>query len=150
MVSGDQAGNGARLKRSGLLSQSLYMSVRSATKAPRGMRPCFFSQALEISDGKCVVRILREIWRIVEHDERQDHLFERDLVHRDPFLVEMRRRIDMRAVLADDLIERGAKAVVFDGVWPLRLWIGCGRHLCLAKSRPHRRLRAEAVREIDE
>ena len=42
----DHAGNGLRLKRCGLLSQSLLMSVRSAANAPAGTRPCAFSHAL--------------------------------------------------------------------------------------------------------
>ncbi len=52
MVSKAQAGNGLRLKRSGLASQSLDMSVRSATKAPFGTRPCFFSQARRSASEK--------------------------------------------------------------------------------------------------
>ena len=97
-----------------------------------------------------MVRIRREIRRVVEHDQRQDHLLERDLVHRDPLLVEMRRRIDVGAVLPDHLVDRGAETVVLDRVGLLRFRIGGGRHLGLAEARPHRRRGVEAVREIDE
>ncbi len=52
MVSNAQAGNGLRLKRSGLASQSFDMSVRSATNAPLGTRPCAFSQTFKSASEK--------------------------------------------------------------------------------------------------
>src|SRR3984893_12645046 len=110
-VSSDHAGNSLRLKRSGLVSQSLYMSVRSAAKAPVGILP-----GLEVGDREGVVGILGEEGRVVEHHQRQDHLLHRDFVHGDAVLGEMRRRVPVGAVLAGPLVEGGAKARFRDGV----------------------------------
>ena len=71
-----------------------------------------------------MVGVLGLIGRVVEHDQRQDHLLERDQVHGDPVLGEMRRRIDVRAVLPDHLIIGRAETVLGDGVGLLGLRIG--------------------------
>ena len=97
-----------------------------------------------------MIWIAREIRRVVEHDQRQDHLLERDFVHGDPLLVEMRRRIDVRAVLPGHLVDRGAETVVLDGVGLFRFRVGGGRNPGLAEAGPDRRRGVEAVREIDE
>jgi len=47
------------LEAFGLLSQSLYMSVRRAANAPAGTCPCVFS-TLDVVDRQCVVRVGRE------------------------------------------------------------------------------------------
>ena len=70
--------------------------------------------------------------------------------HGDPVFVEMRGRIDVGAVLADELVERCAEAVFLDGVGALCLRVGCGCHFRLAEAGPHGGPRVEAVREINE
>ena len=114
------------------------------------MRPCRLSQAFQIGDGKSVVRVFGQIRGVVEHDKRQDHLLERDLVHRDPLLIEMCRRIDVRAVLPNHLVVGGPKAVLGDRIRLGGFRIGCRSHFCLTKARPYRRIRSEALRKVDE
>ena len=114
------------------------------------MRPCRFLPCTQIGDRKRVVRILLQIRRCIQHDQRQNHLLEGDHIHGDPLFVEMRRRIDVGTVLADELVERCAEAVFLDGVRALRLRIGCGCHFGLAEAGPNRGSRIEAVREINE
>ena len=109
-----------------------------------------FLPCTQIGDRKCVVRILLQIRSCIQYNEWQDHLLEGDRIHGDPFFVEMRRWIDVGTVLADELVERCAKAVFLDGVRALRLWIGCGCHFRLAEAGPNGRSRVEAVREINE
>ena len=109
-----------------------------------------FLPCVQIGDRKRVVRILLQIRCCIQHDQRQDHLLEGDQIHGDPFFVEMRRRIDVSAVLADEFVERCAKAVFLDGVRALRLWVGCWCHFGLAEAGPNGRSRVEAVREINE
>src|SRR5262249_22587071 len=75
---------------------------------------------------------------------------ERDLVHSDPLFVEMRRRIDVSAVLPHHFVERRAEAVFGNSIWFARFGIGCWGHFCLTKAGPHRCLRSEAMRQIDE
>ena len=150
MVSSDHAGNGLRLKRSGSRSQSLYMSVRSATNESLGDPAVLLLPGAQIVDRERVVGVLGEIERVVEHDQRQHHLLERNAVHGDAVLGEMRRRIDMGAVLPDHLIVGRAEAVLRDGVGLAGLRIDGRRHLRLAEARPHRRVRPEAVGEVDE
>ena len=105
---------------------------------------------LQIGDRESVVGVFGEKRRVVEHDQRQDHLLERDLVHGDAVLGKMRRRIDMGAVLPDHVVIGGVEAVFFDGVGPLGLRIVGRREFGLPEARPHRRRRPEAVRQIDE
>src|SRR5271156_1066945 len=96
---------------------------------------------LEGVDRKSGVWVLREGGRVVEHDQRQDHLLERNLVHGDAVFGKVRGRIDMRAVLPDHLVEGRAEAVFRDGVRLVRLRIGCWRELRLAETGPYRRVR---------
>ena len=138
------------MKRSGLLSQSLYMSVRSATNEPFGTRPCCFSQAFRSATEKAWFGSFGEIGRVVEHDQRQDHLLERDLVHGDAVLVEMRRRIDMGAILPDHVVIGGAEAILLDGVGPLVFGSNAGVNLAWPKPDHTGVVGAEAVGEIDE
>jgi hypothetical protein len=106
--------------------------------------------SLEIVDRKGVIGILGEVSRVVEHDQRQDHLFERNLVHSDAAFGEMRRRIDMRAVLADHLIIGSAESIFRNSVRLMCLRIGRRRELGLTEAGPHRRVGTETMREIDE
>src|SRR5262249_52810652 len=87
---------------------------------------------------------------IIEHDERQDHLLEWDLIHADSFVIEMRRRIDVSAVLPDHLIERGAETIVLDRIGFACFGIRSRRHFCLTETRPNWRVGPKAVSEIDE
>src|SRR5262245_18205873 len=96
-----------------------------------------------------MVRILRKIQRVVEYDQRHDHLLQRDLVHGDAGLGKMRRWIDMGAVLADHLIVSRVEAVLGNRVRSLGRRVDGWRHLRLTEAGPDRRVRAEAVGEID-
>ena len=96
-----------------------------------------------------MVRILRKIQRVVEYDQRQDHLLQRDLVHGDAGLGKMRRRVDMGSVLADHLIVGRVEAVLGNRIRSLGRRVDGWRHLRLAEAGPDRRVRAEAVGEID-
>src|SRR5215468_4876163 len=96
-----------------------------------------------------MVGILRKIQRVVEYDQRQDHLLQRDLIHGDTGLGKMRRRIDMGSVLADHLIVGRVEAVLGNRVWNLGRRVDSRRHLRLAEAGPDRRVGAEAVGEID-
>ena len=73
-----------------------------------------------------MVGVLGEERRVVEYDQRQDHLFERNLVHGDAGFGKMRRRIDMGAVLPDHLVISGAKLVLGDGIGLAGFRIGRG------------------------
>jgi hypothetical protein len=126
------------------------MSVRSATKESLGDPAVLLLPGAQVVDGECVVRVFREIGRVVEHDQRQQHLLQRNAVHCDAVLGEMRGRIDMGPVLPDHLVVGRAEAVLGDGVGLAGLRIDGRRHLGLPEARPHRRVRPEAVGEIDE
>ena len=106
--------------------------------------------SLEVVDRKGVIGILGEVRRVVEHDQRQDHLLERNPVHGDAVFGEVRRRIDRRAVLPDHFVVGRAEAIFRDGVRLVRLRIGGRRELGLAETGPHRRVGTEAMLEIDE
>ena len=150
MVSKAQAGNGWRLKRSGFAVPILVHVGAQCREGALGHAAVSALPRFEVGDREGVVRILAEIRRVVEHDERQDHLLERNLIHGDAVLGEMRRRIDMGAVLPDHLIISGAEAVLGDGVGLMRLRIGGGREFGLAETRPDRRFRPKAVGKVDE
>jgi len=126
------------------------MSVRSAAKAPFGTGPLLAFPSFDVVERKGVVGILGEVRGVVEHHQRQDHVFEWNFVHRDAVLGEMRRRIDVRAVLPDHLVVGGAEAVFGDRVRLMRLRIGGRGEFRLAETGPHRRIGTETMREIDE
>ena len=150
MVSKAQAGNGWRLKRSGFAVPILVHVGTQCREGALGHAAVSALPPFEVGDREGVVRILAEIRRVVEHDERQDHLLERNLIHGDALRREMRRRIDMGPVLPDHLVISGAEAILGDGVRLVRLRIGGGREFGLAKTRPDRRFRPKTVGEIDE
>ena len=137
MVSNDQAGNGLRLNLSGLFPVLVHVGAQRDERALRHP-PCSLLPRLQVGEREGMVRILGEIRRVVEHHQRQDHLLQRDLVHGDAGLGEMRRRIDMGPVLPDHLIEGRAEAVLVDRVGP---WSAgrTRRHLRLAEAGPDRR-----------
>ena len=102
------------------------------------MRRTHPAAGFEIVNRKRVVRILGEIGRVIEHDEPQNHLLERNLVHGDSVLGKMRRRIDMGAVLADHFVISGAESVLADSVGFVSFGIGRSRELGLAEAGPDR------------
>ena len=106
--------------------------------------------ALDIGDAECVVGILAEHRSDVENHERQDHLFERNLIDGFAARIEMRRRIDMRAVLPDHRVEERTEAISLDGIWPAGCGISGGCEFRLTKSLPDRSRWAEGVSQIDE
>ena len=85
-----------------------------------------------------MVRVFAQIRRIVEHDQAQDHLLERNLIHGDAVFGEMRWRINMGAVLADHFVVGGAESVFRDGVGFVSFGIGCSRELGLTEAGPDR------------
>jgi hypothetical protein len=97
-----------------------------------------------------MVVVLGLIRGVVEHDQRQDHLLERDLVHGDAIFREMRRRIDMGAVLPNHVVGGRAETVVLDRVRLPGFRVEGWREIGLSESRPHRCRRAEAVSKVDE
>src|SRR3984885_12988436 len=97
-----------------------------------------------------MVVVLGLIRGVVEHDQRQDHLLERDLVHGDAIFREMRRRIDMGAVLPNHVVGGRAETVVFDRVRLPGFRVEGWREIGLSESRPPRCRRTEAVSEVDE
>src|SRR5262249_365040 len=103
----------------------------------------------QVVEREGMVGILRKIQRVVEYDQRQDHLLQRDLIHGDTGLGKMRRRVDMGSVLADHLIVGRVEAVLGNRVWNLGRRGDGRRHLRLAEAGPDRRFRTEAVGEID-
>ena len=81
-----------------------------------------------------VAGILGKIRRRIEHDQRQDHLLEWDLIHRDSVLRKMRGRVDVGAVLADEFVERAAEALLRNRVRLFGFRIAGGRELCLPEA----------------
>jgi hypothetical protein len=71
-------------------------------KLPFWHRTVRFFPLPGVLDGQPVVRFAIEIFHVLEDHERQDHLLERDLVHRDAAWIEMRQRIQMGAILPHD------------------------------------------------
>ena len=121
----------------------VHVSAQRDETAARNFAMLLFPRH-QVGDREGVVRVFGEIRRVVEHDQRQDHLLERDLVHGDAVLGKMRRRIDMRAVLPDHIVIGGAEAVVLDGVGPLGLGVVGRRERGLPEARPDRRRRSRS------
>ena len=101
------------------------------------------------ADCGAAVRVLPKQGRYIEHHQRQNHVLEWNLVHGDAVGIEMSRRVDMRAVLADHGIICGAEAVLLDRIRLVRRRIRCGRHRGLAEPAPDGRSNAEGIREIN-
>src|ERR1700736_2896792 len=101
-TSSDQPGNGVRLNFSGSFSNSLDMSVLSEAAARHAAG--LLLPGAEILERKSLARVGGEIGRRVENHERQNHLLERDFVHRNPVLRKMRGRIDMGAILTGHFV----------------------------------------------
>ncbi len=105
---------------------------------------------LEIGKREGVVGIAGEERRVVEHHQPQDHLLYRNRIHGETVLGEMRRWIDMGAILADHLVEGQPEAVLCNGVGLAAFWIHGRRHLGLTETGPDRRVGAEPVGEVNE
>ena len=78
----------------------------------------------DVSDGQRMIRVALEERREVEDHQRQDHLFEGQLVHRDAVRIEMRRRVDMGAVLPHHRVEERTQMVLLDRVRPAGRGVG--------------------------
>ena len=104
----------------------------------------------EIMKRKSVARVGGEKARKVKNHERQNHLHERNFVHRDPAVRKMRGRIDMGAILPNHFVKSGAKTVLLDRKGCFGLGVDGGTHPCLSEARPDRRVRAKGMGEIDE
>ena len=97
-----------------------------------------------------MVGIIGEVWRVVEHDQRKDHLLECNPIHGDAVLGKMRGRIDVGAVLADHFVEGRAEAILGNHVRLVGFRTQRRRHLGLAEARPYGRVYVPAMRQIDE
>src|SRR5262249_11901880 len=127
----------------------VHIGTKRSKRAPRhSAMPTLPSSQIIEREG--VVRILGKQRCRVEDHKPQDHLTKRDFVHGDAILGEMRRRVDMGAVLTDHLVVGAAESVLADRIRLPCLWIDSRRHLRLTKTRPNRRIWPETVGQVDE
>ena len=123
-----------------MLGQRFDQSVRIATNAPSGIRPCFFSHR--------IIGILGYGLMDIDHHEREDHFLDVDPIDGAHAFYEMRRRIDMRSPLSH--MREGLRiksAPEFSDSWFIPIQ---GFQLLVGKTFPMRNTRRERMGKIDE